>query len=256
MIKKITFFIFLFYTFQIFGQDSENDLSKWHVNLGLNTHIAISKFDQGIPTDFLFDHGRQTFYPQLSFYGSYFFKPQWGGILKGNVGLPATKNSRNSDFENSIKEYYQDQFFVTANTGALYDQYENAEGVYFGIIHRKRKGKWVYLPQLLIGATSFRLDRGNVYLKEKNTNTIFQISYSSEKSVRDFFTVTPAFSVGYNFAKKWIINFDFLYGFFHMNIDIDEEKRNTFTEEIELQTITYKKNMHFINLGCSITRAF
>lgn len=260
MMKRIVLIAFLFFlsSFQILGQDSEVSLPKWYVNLGGNAKISISKYAKGIPSDYLFDYGQKTLYPQLSFMGIYFFHPKWGVTLKGNVGIPAVKNSKNADFENSLIEYYQNTFFVTSTIAAQYDPHENADGVYLGITYRKRKGKLVYLPQFLIGMTSFRIDQGNAYLKEKGTNTIFQISYSNNDgaAVKEFLTIAPAFSLGYNFSKKWMINFDFQYGFFLLNTTIEEEKRNTFTEEIELQTIIYKKGSHFINLGCSITRTF
>ena len=105
------------------------------------------------------------------------------------------------------------------------------------------------MPKLFIGVTSFITDWGRADLKEKGTNSVYELTYDSGKRPNDHFTLAPSVTFGYRLSKRLIANIDILYSYYKTDIVFVKEIRNMFTKEITSQTIDYKKNMHTLTIG-------
>jgi hypothetical protein len=238
-----------------FGQEKLNTYSKWYLKPAVGVNIPITTLLSGEITDNLFEYNDNSYYWQV-ISGNFFFSRNWGVEFTYQAGNSNSISGRADRFNSEIQKKFSENYFVSSSSGAQYDDFNiilgNIERGYFGIVYRIEKPKFIFLPKLLIGVTSFYTDWGSADLKEKGTNTVLKISYSSGKRPNDHFTFAPAFTFGYRLSKRVIANIDLLYSYYKTNIEFVEEIHNTFTEEISYKTIDYKKDIHTLTIGIGL----
>ena len=252
MRKVIIAISFLFFSSLVSAQDSTNIYSKWYVKPAAGVNIPITNLLSNKIPDNLFEYDDNSYYWQI-LSASFFFSANWGLEFTYQAGHSQSISGRAERFNQKLEEKYGENFFVTPSSGAQYDNTSLIGGSiqrgYLGIVYRYEKPKYIMLPKLSIGVTSFYTDWGKADLKEKGTNNVYKLSYDSGKRPNDHFTIAPSFTFGYRLSKRIIANIDFLYSYYRTDIEFVEELRNTFTNEIITETIDYKKDIHTLTIG-------
>ena len=128
----------------------------------------------------------------------------------------------------------------------------NIEKGFLGVVYRYETPKIVILPKMLIGVTSFHSTYGIIYLKEKNTNNISQLSYDPKTYTNNYFTLAPSLTFGYRLSERILANIDFTYSFYQTNIEYTKEHTNLFTQNKTTENISYKKGISTISVGAGI----
>ena len=251
--KKIIVLALIFNSFScVFGQQKANTYSKWYLKPAVGINIPFTKLLNGEITDNLFEYADNSYYWQI-ISGNYFFLQKWGVEFTYQGGNSHSISGRADRFNSEIVKQYGDTYFVSPSSGAQYDDNSifsgNIQRGYLGLVYRFEKPNYIILPKLFIGVTSFYTDWGRANLKEKGTNSVYELTYDSGKRPKDQFTLAPSIVLGYRLSERLIANIDILYSYYKTDIEFVKETRNTFTDEKTFQTIDYKKNMHTLTIG-------
>lgn len=237
------------------GQEKSETYSKWYLKPAVGINIPLTNLLLNEITDNLFEYDNNSYYWQV-ISGNFFFLKNWGVEFTYQAGNSKNISGRADRFNSEIQNKFGENYFVTPSSGAQYDDSNiilgNIERGYLGIVYRIEKYRFIFLPKLMIGVTSFYTDWGKADLKERGTNTVLKISYTSGKRPNDHFTIAPAVTFGYRISKRFIVNLDFLYSHFKTNIEFIEKTRNVFTEEVSYKSIDYKKNINTLSIGIGL----
>jgi hypothetical protein len=259
--KFIALIFFVFSDSYLFGQETSDwgyD-SKWQVRPSIGLNVPLTKLFNSTATDNLIDyHDGTTYYLQVLAV-SWFFHKHWGVEFnyQGSSSNRIAGQKRGKRFSERIQNEYQDGYFVTPSSGAFYGDENiisgNVERGLIGIIYRKELDRFFIHPKFAIGVTSFYTDWGNATLKEKNSNTLLQVNYSTGERPNDHFTTAASLIMGYKLSKRIFWNFEIMTSYYNTNF--------TFTREIiDLTTgvsaITeyskYKKDIFTLSLGTGL----
>lgn len=239
----------------VFGQVKSNTYYKWYLKPAGGINIPITNLLSGEITDNLFSYSDHSYYLQF-LSGNFFFSQKWGVEFTFQACASNSIYGGTDRFSSEIHRKYDKDYFVSPSTseqnGLEYILTENFGRGYLGVVYRIEKPKYILLPKLFIGVTSFFTNWGSADLKEKGTNTVMKISYSSGAGPNHHFTLAPGFSFGYRISKRVIANIDFIYSYYKTNIEFVEETRNTFTDETSYNTIDYRKNIHTLTIGIGL----
>ena len=239
----------------LFAQDKSNTFSKWHLKPAAGLNIPLTNILSGEVTDNLFEYDDNSYYWQI-LSASFFFSAKWGLDFTYQAGHSQDILGRAERFNQALEEKYGDNYFVTPSSGAIYDNFTLFGGSiqrgYLGLVYRHEKSRFIFLPKFAIGVTSFYTDWGRADLKEKGTNTFNTIHFTSGKRPNDHFTIAPSLTFGYRLSKRIIANIDVLYSYYKTDIQFIEEYSNAFTNEVQIETIDYKRNMQTLTIGLGV----
>jgi len=237
------------------AQEIVKTYSKLHFNSSYGINIPLTNVLTGEVTDNLFDYSDNSYYWQICS-ASYFFSPKLGIEASIQLGFTQNTSGRADRFNAQIEKEYSEDYFVTVGSGAEYESTslfgESVERLYFGLVYRIDKPKYVVMPKISIGVTSFYTDWGSASLKEKGTNIVYELSYDSGKRANNHFTFAPSLTFGYKLSKRMILNMDIIYSFYKTDIEYKKELRNTFTNKITTETFDYKKNINTLTIGVGL----
>lgn len=238
-----------------FGQDTMSYKSKWQVKPSFGFNIPMTKLLKGDVTDYLFGFDDHAFYCQVLSI-SYFFHKHWGVEFNFQPSISNRISKRGDKFLQSMESEYGNDYFVTPLTGPSYDNPiifpGNFDRGYLGLIYRLESKRFFIYPKIAIGVTSFYTDWGHAYLKEKNSNKVLTVSYSSGDRPNDYLTIAPSLTLGYKLTKRMFFNVDLLTSYYKTNITFvktttDLNSGQSFNEET-----VYKKNMFNLSLGAGL----
>lgn len=236
------------------AQDSTRTHSKWYIKPGVGINVPITPVFNGQITDYLLEFDDHSYYWQV-ISGGYFFNKKWGVELLIQANSSKSISKRADAREAILFNRYQNQYFI------IYDNYDynnfdpiagNFQRGYLGIVYKIENKKLYYLPKFFIGTTSFYTNFDRAYLKEKDSNTIFEIAYSPSNTYADRFTIAPAFAFGYRISNSIILNADMIYSYYKSNFEYTEEIKNLYTLEKTNRVISYKKSIHTLSLGIGL----
>ena len=260
MIRKLLLIFFLFGVFanNICGQDSLAYKSKWQIRLLAGADLPITRISQGTETDNLLQFDNSAFYlqPMYPITISYFFSKHWGAEFNMQGSISRKARNRSDRFVADMQSQYGDRFYVNAtSTGDtdldLSDVFSGRS--FLGIIYRYETDKYYVYPKFSIGLTDFSTDRGNVSLKEKNSNNEFRISYSSgDKLFKEYFTLAPSVSFGYKLSKRFFLNADIMFSHFKTDFQYKKTTTNSLTNESTIEYFDYKKGISTLSLGAGL----
>lgn len=255
MKKIIVFLVFTSLLKSAFAQENSSSYSKLYLKPAAGINIPMTNLLSGEITDYLFEYNDNSFYWQI-LSATYFFSPKWGIDFSYQAGYSNNISSRADKFNREIEKEYSDNYFVTSSSGAQYDDFSliggSIERGYLGVVYRLEKPKFIFLSKLSIGVTSFYTDWGKAYLKEKGTNSFYLLSFNSGNRPNDHFSIAPSGTFGYKLSKRLIANLDFLYSYYQTNIEFVKELKNTYTDEISIEIIDYKKKLHTLTIGIGL----
>ena len=217
---------------------------------GLN--IPFNNMHLNRETDYLIEYNERTqIIPSIS--ALFFIKKHWGVEL--NLKFPTLKEKGKAEesFKNFANNKYNENYFVNASVPS-YSMHDPL--VTFGIAYRLETDKMYLFPKLAFGGTPIDIRRGEIQLKEKNTNNAYRVLYSGG-AYETVFTVAPSISGGYKLTKRFWVDFSVTASYFRPNFSFDKTFTNLYTNEVEREQIRYKKNMFdtYISLGVTYIAA-
>jgi len=223
----------------------------------------MTKLLQGAETDYLLQYDDNSYYWQtLSI--TYFFHKHWGLEFNYQAGTSGRIRQRGENFTAIMQSEYNDKYYVSPGTGALYDDFNFFSGDisrgYLGVIYRFETNKFYAYPKFAIGVTSFYTDWGGADLKEKNSNIEHRISYLNERrrttgasaTSADHFTLAPSVSFGYKIAKRFYFNADIMLSYYKTNIIYEKSMTNLYTNERTVEQLDYRKGISTLSFGAGL----
>jgi len=238
-----------------YSQDSLIYRSKWQTHLSVGVIIPITKLLDGNVTDNLIEFDDQSYYLQFISV-SYFFHKHWGVEFNYQGCSSNQISTKGNNFIQSMKSEYGEEYFVSPSTGATIDNYNiisgNFDRGFIGIIYRFESNHIFFYPKFSLGVTSFYTDWGMVFLKEKNSNGVTKVSYTSGNRPNDNFIIAPALSIGYKLSKRFSISADLQTSYYKTDITFVKTTSDLFTGLSVDEQNEYKKNIFNFSLGMGI----
>lgn len=236
----------------MFAQTETDNYTRWYLKPAVGLNIPLTHLLSDRITDNLVDYDDNSFYWQV-LSATYFVSPKFGIDLTIQAGHSFDISGRAARFNSDLKEMYSDKYFVSPRSGAEYDDFSpilgSIERGYLGLVYRIEKPKYLILPKILIGVTSFYTDWGSADLKEKGSNTMYVLTYDSGKRPNDHLMISPSVSLGYRFSKRILANLDIFYSIYKADFDYQEELRNAFTDVVLVKNMGYHKTIHTLTIG-------
>ena len=220
--------------------------SKLLFKASYGLHIPFNNMNQNRETDYLIEHNdKAQIIPSIS--ALFFIRKQWGVELNLKFTTLKERSKTEESFKNFANNMYNDNYFVNASSPS-YSMHDPV--VTFGIVYRLETDKMYLYPKLAFGGTTVDLNRGEIQLKEKNTNNAYTVTYSGG-AYKSFFTVSPSVSAGYKLTKSFWVDLSVNASYFKSDFTYDKTFTNLYTKEVQTEGITYKKNMFdtYVSLG-------
>lgn len=232
------------------AQDTYNPI-KWVIRPSYGQTFGVNKTNFGFITDNLTTYASQTFYWQV-ISSTYFFN-NWGLEFSFMGNHNNQLNNRFEKFSNAVSKKYSDRYYITLRSGSEYSDFNivggSVERGSLGPVYKIEKNRTIFIFRALLGVTSFYTDWGSATLKEKGTNTILTLDWSADKVPKDFITLNPSFTVGYRFAKRFVIDLDINYWLYNLKFDYVETAKNLITDELASTTYHYKRLSNDLSFG-------
>ncbi len=241
---------------QYVAEDKEEEkFRKWHIKPAAGVNVPLTKLLGNGITDNLIGYDDHSFYWQI-FSGTFFFHRSWGVELTCQTGVSNRFLNRHKRFISEIENTYGDRYYTSSSSDADTDRFlpigGNIDRFLVGLVYRIQKQKLLLMPRLLFGVTPFQTNSGQAFLKEKGTNTLLEISYDTDSSQVENFTIAPAFTIGYRLGKRTVANLDAMMSFYSAGFDYTESRRNTFTQRTQTKIIPYQKDIITFSVGVGL----
>lgn len=240
----------------LFSQHKSHRKLEWQLKPSAGFNIPLTKLLKGDVTDHLIAYDDHSFYWQVIAL-TLFFHKHWGvefnfqGSTSGNI------SKRDNRFQQSMQNEYSNGYYVTPWTNATNEEFKaiggHIERGYLGVIYRIESKRFFVYPKLSIGVSSFYTDLATVYLKEKETNTVVEVSYlTSKRPPKDHFTIATAAAAGYKLNRWLYLNFDLLASYYKTNFEFVKTTTDLNSGQSVQEETKYKKNMFNLCLGAGV----
>lgn len=250
--RKIIFTLLLsFFIFICAESQIQYDPIKWFVRPSFGSSFALNPKDFGFITDNLTSYSNQNFYWQVISTGHFF--NDWGIEFYYLRNYNNQSKDRFNRFSTEVSNKYGNGYFIDINTGFYYDKSTSQGNLLergsIGPIYKIENNKTIFIFRGMIGVISFSSDWGSAYLKEKGTNSIVDVNWSSDKTVKDFFTFNPSFTFGYRITKRIVLDFDINYWFYNLDFKYNETRTDFITTETVNTGYHYKRLSNDLSIG-------
>ena len=118
-----------------------------------------------------------------------------------------------------------------------------------GPVYKLEKNRFVFIGRALIGSTAFDTDWGSASLKEKGTNELIEIDWSSGKSFKEYLTFNPSFTLGYRILDRLVLDVDFNYWVYNIDFEYTETIENLYTKTTVTQHFPYSSLINEFSVG-------
>ena len=262
MIPKPAIILFLLMGYSCIIAQSNSDWSykvKWQARPSIGLNFPLKKLFNNSLTDNLIDYHDGTNYYLQVITVSYFFHKHWGVELsyQGSSSNKANGKNRGNRFAEMLLNEYGANYFITPSSGASYGNSNIFEGNVgsglIGIIYRKEFNRFFVHPKLAFGITSFYTDWGETILKEKNSNNLLKINYSTGKLPNDHFTTATSLVVGYKITEKIFWNIEVSASYFKTDFKYKRKVIDQSTGMISISDFSqYKKDIFMLGIGTGL----
>jgi hypothetical protein len=240
----------------VYSQDSLRYNTKWHISTSFGASAALQPFFKGEVTDPLIGFDDRTFTWQVLSL-SYFFKKHWGVAFNFRLGFTQQKGDKiNDQFNQLMQAQYGNSYYVNSLAGDIYNIESDLEGKiadgYLGVVYRQEWSRFFIYPKLAIGITSLSCARGQVDLKQKNANDVYQVFYKNTGG-SDFFTIAASALTGYKLSKKIFLHIEPLGTFYKARFNYTKTTTNINSRESTEEVIPYKRNVFSVSLSAGLT---
>lgn len=251
---KNLFSLILFLTISInsYSKSDSVQFSRWYIKPAIGLNTPISNLLKGELSDHLISYDDHSFYLQL-ISGNLFFTKNWGVEFTYQLNAATSKSNSRSDFATGINDFASGNYFVnpdgTEYTGIASTNFDK---VLIGAVYRIEKQRFLILPKLLFGLISYSAETENIVLKQRNSNSIYKLSYTPNESAGGEFILSPAITLGYRLNKFILLNCDFQYSIFNSSLVYEHAFRNTFTNDTRITTIDYGGMKQSFSVGVGL----
>jgi hypothetical protein len=232
------------------GQGAAPYSTRWMVKPSVGYYWAPTKLLSGTLTDHLLDYDDETFYWQVVT-ATWFFHKHWGVEFNYQAGGSPRLAGRADRFTEAVRAQYGDRYIVTASTGADYPESNlvlgHVQRGFLGVAYRLENRRLLAYPKLAVGVTSFYTDWGRAYLKEKNTNRVYEVFWSTGARANDFLSLAASGTLAYKLRKRVYLNLDLQGTYYKANFTYSKLLKDLANSTTETEYIPYRKDM--INIG-------
>lgn len=234
---------------QTYGQFSTPYSSRWQTRLSAGVNLPITKLLKGDVTDDLVGYNNRYAYAQF-LTTSVFFKKHWGVDIGIQFDMSSGRNDKRNAFERGMEATYGDAYHVT--TSVSWPVGRDITCFYLGAIYRFESERFLIYPMFSIGYTSFDVHAGTVLLKEKNTNTIVQKTYTPRKSSMSPFTLAPSVALGYRWLNRVAVHVDIGGSYFLSDIQYTKATKDLYTQVETTDTFTNQRPVFSLRVGAGV----
>jgi hypothetical protein len=187
---------------------------------------------------------------------AYFFREHWGGEFSVRGATSSRIADRDVRFYDWVQKEYGEQYYLVSSDEFV-DFYTRFTGdvrqMMFGLVYRLEKARWTLYPKLAIGATSYDTDWITFHLKEKNSNTIYKVTYLSDEYMPGGFTIAPSVSGSYQLTRRFAVQADLAFPFFRNTMSFQRTTTNLSTGEVVIDDFSYKRVVLAMSVGVGFT---
>jgi hypothetical protein len=255
---RCLFFIgcILFLTINSYAQDSSCYKAKWQLNPSFGFNIPITKLLKGQTMDYMFEYDDHSYYLQV-LSATYFFSKHWGLEFNYQGGSSKHIAQRSTNFLNAITAQYEKSYYILDPYNSANDDNYNIIGGYIqrgylGIVYRIEKKRLIFYPELSIGFTSFYTDWAEVYLKEKNSNNVLDLQYSTVQMPKDNFTLAASAKIGYKISKRFSVAMDLSVSYYETNIPLTTTLTDLNSGNATVETYNYNNTIFTLSVGAGL----
>lgn len=260
MTKTILIVQLLLFTLICKGQDSLNYRNKIQWKTMASYNIPINKMAKGAITDPFISYADHSITWQL-FSFTYFFCKHWG--VEANIQLGGSTNKLydpNNDLQNDLSPKFPNHYVTVPytywdiNSNPPLSEFTRAN---LGILYRFEKNRFVFYPKIAVGLTSFSTYSAEAYLKQKNANDVFRVTYLSKGTfAQNNFTISASSTFGYRLSKKLILFIDVSTSIFKPQLYYSATMTNLNTGVSTIEKYDYEKNVSNLSLGTGLIIEF
>jgi hypothetical protein len=220
---------------------------RFTIQPGFGFTMPLQKIQNGNITDNLISNkATPSYYFTLS---ANYFLNHWG--FGGTITLNQGTNPEN--FVRNVRTYYAENYYAY-----IYDDDHgytlSVNKLMTGPCYKTEKGRLVFIGKLQFGIAQFSTWNNSALLKEKNSNTVIEMTWNHNRSDdnRNFFCFNPSFSIGYRASQRLLLSFDVNHIISIGNFSYTETARNIYTNQITTKHYQYNKTINEISLGISL----
>jgi hypothetical protein len=217
---------------------------RYTIGTGFGFTLPIQKTQTGAITDHLVGNkATMSYYFQLS--SNYFFT-HWG--FGGTIVLNESTNPQN--FVIDVQKKYANNYYVNIygfDKGVVL----TTQKILIGPAYKIEQGKLVFIYKLQLGVSQFSRWTHSAYLKEKNTNTIIAMDWTTNNSDKNFLCLNPSFSFGYKVKDKLLINVEVNSDVTFSKFTYSEKSRDIYSNISATKLYNYNKFINEISVGLS-----
>jgi len=233
--------------------------ARFYYRPAVGVHIPITPMLHGNVTDGLVEYDDRSNYLQLIAV-TYFPYAKWGIDFSFQASSSKRLDGHSQQFADNTASNYGTGYYVDPDYSV---DYENStfigggiERVSLGVVRRIERSRWLLLPKISVGATSFIASSAQFHLKEKDSNTILKLNYTPDDQKKDFFTVAPAVSIAYSISRWISVSFDIQYSYFKSDLTYTKTLRDVYSGEASTEVLTYSDPVQTLSLGIGLIGKF
>jgi hypothetical protein len=227
----------------------------WQTKPSFGYTLPLTKLLKGNVTDYLLEYDDMTVYWQVISL-TCFFHRHWGISFNYQANSSGNISKRAGRFLEYQHTTYGSDYYVIPSTGAIYDEFSiiggDVERGYLGLIYRIEKKRFLFYPELAIGVVSFYADWGKAILKEKNSNTVLELSYWPRERPNDHFAMAASTTIGYKLSNRFYLNADFSVSRYKTDIMYAKTTSDLGTGEQFSETIGYQQQIYNLCVGAGL----
>lgn len=234
------------------AQSSSSYTTRWMVKPSVGYYFPTTRLLKGAITDNLMAYDDHSFYWQV-LTATWFFRQHWGLEANYQAGSSPHISGRADRFLQDMRDQYGNAYFVTASTGAEYPEPSPVLGQiergFLGVVYRIENCSFLVYPKVAMGVTSFYTDWGRAYLKEKNTNQVYEVFYWTGAPTNDFLTVAASATAAYKLGKRVYLDAELLGTYYRANFTYSKVLKDLNTGATETEYTRYRKNVFNLGIG-------
>ena len=234
------------------GQGTKPYSSRLLVKPSAGYYFPTTKLLSGAITDDLIEYGDRTFYWQV-LSATWFFHQHWGVEFNFQAASSPHINGRIDRFAQAVHSEYGDRYFVTTSTGADFEEktpmLASVQRGFLGAVYRLERERLLVYPKVAVGITSLYTDWGRVYLKEKNTNNVYDVFYWTGSHANDFLTGAASGTVAYKLGRRVYLSIDLQATYYKARFTYSKLFRDLANGTTETEYIPYREDMLNVGVG-------
>lgn len=235
-----------------FCQESDPSHDRWYINFSAGYLNQDADFVQKSVADYLITSNEATGYGK--FLSSSYYFPFKLGLEFGLVANFHEHGGSTDVFRTMVKREYGDDYFVDFNPPYRYNEgsSEASASVFVGLSYKFETNRWIFIPRVQYGYSSFQAQDATVILKERGSNQIEEESYKAAEGDDGFSSWTPGAFIGYRLFGSVLVGLEARYNQYDCDLNYEIERKNLYSGETSTQIVDYSQEIRNYYLGIEV----